>query len=82
MTSSFHARTRNTMKVGAALSKPAASRFEFVIKIREGPGKHGVFTKAIDASNPADAWPLLIKDLKSMGTLVYVISVELGARAW
>lgn len=60
--------------------KLAAPRdFEFLMRVRQEDGSHGVFRKKVHAQNPTRAWNLLMKDLTAMKLLSNLVSIE---RQW
>lgn len=53
------------------------SEYRFTVRSVDGTSQ-GVYTKRVEAKNAPEAWTKLIKDLKSSGLLMYVMSITKG----
>lgn len=56
--------------------RPAPQPFEFEVRIVDEDYKQGVFRKTIEAKDRIDAWPQLIKKLREMKVLNFVVKIE------
>ena len=59
------------------LRADSLQEFTFSVRIKEANGQYGVFRKTVDARNTESAWKEVMRGLKAMNSLKYLISVEL-----
>lgn len=56
--------------------RPAPRPFEFEVRIVDEDNKNGVFRKTIEAKDRIDAWTQLLKKLREMKVLNFVVKIE------